>query len=136
MLTSLFAGLLGVFYIFLSLQIISLRRKFKIALGESKENFLLTRYIRSHANFNEYTPIFLVLLFLLENSGSSWVMIGFLGVIFCFGRLLHAYSLMKAEQYDEQNRITALPKFRMAGMIMTFSSIGICAFLNLLSFLG
>lgn len=42
------------------------------------------------------------------------------------GRLLHAYSLLKAEKYDG-HRLTSKPIGRIYGMICTFHCIGILA---------
>ena len=51
----------------------------------------LQRNVRAHGNFSEYTPIFLILLVILEITGkSSFNYLLLICSIFAYGRLAHA----------------------------------------------
>jgi uncharacterized membrane protein YecN with MAPEG domain len=113
MTTSLYTALLALILIFLSIKIIQNRRSAKISLGENGDDFL-HRKIRAHGNFIEYTPIFLIMLILVEINGLDKYFIHFFGIIFISGRALHAYGIMVAE-VRAKNFL-----FRQAGMFCTF----------------
>jgi uncharacterized membrane protein YecN with MAPEG domain len=118
----LYAGLLAGFYLFLSVQVIRSRRANKTAIGDG-DNLDIKRRIRAHGNFMEYTPLFLILLFLAEQCGLYAWCVHILGVTFFLGRLSHAYSLLKHEQYED-GKIVAMPIWRIRGMMCTFNTIG------------
>lgn len=90
----LYAGLLGLVYIGLSFWVIKLRRKFAQSLGDGGHRPLI-KLIRVHANFSEYVPFTLVLLFLCEVYKIGNVYVHILGSGLFVGRLLHAYGLSK-----------------------------------------
>ncbi|MEM6812165.1 MAG: MAPEG family protein, partial [Pseudomonadota bacterium] len=69
MITSFYAGILAIMYLFMSTNVIKGRRANKISVGHADkkgENEDLLRRVRIHANFIEYVPIALILIFLLE----------------------------------------------------------------------
>lgn len=82
----------------------------------------LQRAIRAHGNFTEVTPIFLILLTLLELVDSYLWWITGLGLVFLVGRVLHAKSILIDEVATE-------PRFqnRVRGMMMTIITIGLAA---------
>lgn len=119
--TSLFyAGILGLMFVVLSINIVVSRRKLKIALGD--DDLIIKRKIRAQGNFAEYTPFFLILLYMIEKNGTSFLTINILGVLFVIARIFHAYSLLKAEKYVD-GKITANPIWRVLGMVTTFGCI-------------
>jgi uncharacterized membrane protein YecN with MAPEG domain len=63
-----------------------------------------------------------------------WAVHG-LGVVFLAGRVMHAYSVLFAEQYDG-HKLTANPVWRIRGMICTFNVIGLLALILLVQFVG
>lgn len=117
MFISLYAGLLGLLYIGLSFKVIIARRQYQVAIGDNDQH-VLQRAIRVHGNFSEYVPFALGLLFLCEYNGlaSGWGHT--LGAVLVVGRLLHAYGV---------SAVNENLKFRIAGMVMTFSVILSCA---------
>lgn len=121
--TAFYAGLLALFYIALSFRVISLRRKYKIGINSGQEKEL-ERAIRVHANFGEYVPLAIFLMFLLELNQSSELMLHILGSALFIGRVLHALGLDKSAG-------TSLP--RMIGMLLTFSVIIVAAVMNILT---
>ena len=94
-LTSTFASLFTLFYLFLSFRIGYLRgspvMKLIFKMGEEIPETKLHRNVRAHGNFSEYVPIFLVLLLILETLGqSSFDYLLTICLIFSYGRLAHA----------------------------------------------
>lgn len=90
--TPLYAGILAILFIILSLRVIQHRRLAKVSLGDGG-NALLQRAIRGHANFAEYVPLALLLLAILEISRFSIYVIHVLGIALVIGRILHAYAM-------------------------------------------
>ena len=91
-LTSLFAGILGIMLIALSVNVIRKRRKDMVAFGDKGDLDLRNR-IRMHGNFVEYAPFAILLMGLSEVQGTpEWVLIA-LGTVFCVGRVRHAIGL-------------------------------------------
>lgn len=133
MITGLYAGCLGILLVLLSLNVIRFRRRNRVALGENG-NFELTRAIRAHANFVEYTPMFLVLLALAEFQSLPAIAVHLLGVVFVIGRVLHAYSLLIHERYVD-GVIQHNPTWRMVGMMCSFNVLGILSLILLIQFL-
>ena len=121
MIVSLYASLLAFLFLYLSVMVIKARVKEQTALGSGKSRFLEQR-IRAHANFAEYTPIILILLFLAESQNVPFYVIHFIGILYLAGRISHAYSLIFAEEYDGEKMTTTL-KYRQFGMVCTFFSL-------------
>lgn len=113
MVTSIYAAILGLFFVVLSIRTIRTRRIYRIALGygEAPE---LVRQARVHGNFAEYVPLSLLLLYFLELSAAPDALLHALGLILLFGRGMHAYGV---SQIDEDYR------FRVIGMSATFAVI-------------
>jgi uncharacterized membrane protein YecN with MAPEG domain len=119
--TAFYASLLAFLFIFLSARVIAWRRAQKVEIGDGQDRELLRR-IRVHANFVEYTPMFIVLLGLAEQLAAPRAVLHLLGAGFLLGRLIHAYALSQTPH--------VLP-LRVAGMVMSLATI-IAAALNCL----
>lgn len=90
--TALYAGLLGLILLGLSVGVINQRRRARIGVGHGGDE-RLERWTRIHGNFAEYVPLALVLLALIELQGAtSWLLHG-LGAALVVGRLAHAQGL-------------------------------------------
>ena len=98
MVTPLYAGLLVLLFILLSLRVIHSRRGREIYLGDGGNPAML-RVIRGHANFVEYVPLALLLMAILEISRFSIYALHALGILLVLGRLLHAYALSFTEHF-------------------------------------
>ena len=109
--TPLYAALLGLIFVALSLQTIRLRRRHRVALGDGNQA-PLRRAMRAHANFAEYVPLALLLMFFVERGGGSALRMHILGIALLAGRLLHAWGV---SQLRENFR------YRTVGMVLTFS---------------
>jgi uncharacterized membrane protein YecN with MAPEG domain len=127
MITSFYTALSAIILIFLSIKIIQNRRASKIALGNQGDDFL-HRKIRAHGNFIEYTPIFLIMLLLVEMAGLNKYFVHFFGIIFMVGRITHVYGIMIAE-VRAKNFL-----FRQAGMFCTFFCLSSLALILLFQF--
>ena len=125
MITPIYAALLGLFLVFLSIHTIKGLRKFGVALGDAAHNDMKRR-IRAHGNLAEYAPIFLIMLGYAELGNLPLWAVHTIGILFTAGRLMHAYSLLKAEHYAD-DKLTANPVWRIRGMICTFNCIGLLA---------
>ena len=110
MTTAIYAALLAVMFIVLSIKVIKQRQRFKIGIGSNGE-IALERAIRVHANFAEYVPFALLLLFLAEHSGLAALYVHLLGCILIVGRLSHAFGVSQVQEPL---------KFRVFGMMLTF----------------
>jgi uncharacterized membrane protein YecN with MAPEG domain len=117
MITSIYAALLGFLLIGLSVRTIRLRRKIGVAIG-SAGNPLMERAMRVQANFCEYVPLALILVYFSEQLWSSALVAHALGATLFVGRLLHAFGVSNV---DENLR------FRVTGMVLTFGVIGVAA---------
>jgi uncharacterized membrane protein YecN with MAPEG domain len=92
MVTPIYAALLVILFLVLSIRVIRRRQGSKISLGDGGDAEL-ERVIRGQANFAEYVPLALLLMLLLELSKFSIYVLHALGIILLVARLLHAYAL-------------------------------------------
>jgi len=115
--TSLYAVLLVLFYIALSVNVIRGRHHHSIALGDGNLKGMKAR-IRAHANFAEYGPLFILLLAIAEYQGLPKYGINGFGILFILCRLFHAYGLLVAEPLYKWF------KPRIIGMVLTFACLG------------
>ena len=112
-----YAALLAFVYIYLSTRVIALRRERKISLGANGDP-AMERAMRVHANFAEYTPFALLLLYMLETNGGHEIWLNILCAALLAGRVLHALGLAKATENF---------RYRVLGLVMTFTVIGAAA---------
>lgn len=92
MITMLYAALLALLYIGLTLYTVQGRFKYRIGLGDGG-NEALSQRIRAHANFAEYVPFALLLIFLVEYARYPVMLVHGLGIALLVARILHATGL-------------------------------------------
>ena len=108
-----YAALLALLFVALSIRTLRLRRSLRIAIGDAGDERML-RAMRVHANFAEYVPLCLLMLFLLEGQGAAAWMVHALCIGLLLGRLAHAFGVSQPrENY----------RFRIFGMAMTFVTL-------------
>lgn len=90
--TLLYAGLLGLIYLGLTIRVIRFRGRHQVGIGDGGHGDL-ARAIRVHANFGEYVPLLLVLMGLIEATGGPAWALHAIGIVLVVGRLGHAYGL-------------------------------------------
>jgi uncharacterized membrane protein YecN with MAPEG domain len=106
--TAIYAAILAVFYVVLTVRVIRQRYRAKASLGDAGDA-LLQRAIRVHGNFAEFVPFALLLIALAELNGSPSWSIHVLGSVLVLARLSHAYGLTSGTL-----------KFRSVGVVATF----------------
>lgn len=111
--TPLYAALLALIFVALSIRTIRLRRRYRVGVGDGN-HAELQRAARVHANFAEYVPLALLLIYFAETGGGSLLLIHSLAIALLCGRLLHAWGVSQVrENY----------RYRTVGMALTFSVI-------------
>lgn len=113
--TAIYAALLALLFLALSLQVIRQRHGTQTALGTGGHP-QLERVARVHANFAEYAPFALLLILLAELLGAPGWWLHLLGLALLAGRSLHAYGVSQAKEDM---------RFRMVGMAMTFGVLAL-----------
>ena len=68
----------------------------KTNLGDGGHELLIRR-IRIHANFAEYIPLLLFILFLLETNKVNALLLGVYALMIIVGRLFHFYGMFSKE---------------------------------------
>jgi len=124
LITAFFSSILALIFYKLSINVIRLRRKYKVSLGSSKKYKDLDQAIRAHGNLSEFLPIGLILLACLEVNHLPKIVVFMCGLFFLIGRYLHASSFLK-EEIDSSNRVL--------GMKITHWSIILMAILNIIT---
>ena len=117
----LYAGLIGLLYIYLSFRVIGRRRGAKVSVGDGNDQDLLKR-IRVHGNLAEYAPLGLLLLAMAELQGAPGGVIHALGVMLLAGRLIHAHGLASSPQ---------IMRFRQLGMVLTLLMLTLASLANI-----
>ena len=128
-LTSLFASLFTIFYLFLSFRIGYLRgspvMKLIFKMDKKVQAIKLDRNVRAHGNFSEYVPLFLILLYIFESVGLvSFNYLLIICLVFSYGRVAHAICFAF---YDYN------PFLRISGMVSTYLGLALLSILLLLS---
>ena len=112
-LTLIYAILLSLLYMVLSARVGKERQRLKINIGDGGNAGLLRR-IRVHGNFSEYTPICLILIYLIEAAAFSSMVVHILGITLFTGRLVHAWRFGSTPE---------IAPARFIGMVLTFAVI-------------
>lgn len=115
--TSIYAALLALLFVGLSVRTVLLRRSLKIAIGDGGDKTML-RAIRVHSNFAEYVPFGLLLLYLAEIQGAPSAAVHGVGLCLTIGRLSHAYGVSQENRHFQ---------YRVRGMYMTFAAFVLSA---------
>ena len=89
--TPLYAGILTVWFILLSVRVVGLRRG-GIAFGDNGD-IRVIRIVRAQANFAEYVPLALLLMGMLEVGRHSIYLLHALGLALVVARVLHGLAL-------------------------------------------
>jgi uncharacterized membrane protein YecN with MAPEG domain len=110
---SIYASILALLFVALSIRTIRLRQKLQIGVGDGG-NELMLRAMRVHSNFAEYVPLCLLLIYIVESSGANPLFVHLLGVILIIGRFSHAYGVSKQKENY---------RYRVFGMSMTFTTL-------------
>ncbi len=109
----IYAALFGLIFVGLSVRTLRLRHHYQVAVGpgEAPE---LQRAMRVHANFAEYVPLTLLLLYFLEVYGQARLLVHLFCLLLLAGRLLHAFGVSQVQENFN---------FRVTGMALTFVAL-------------
>ena len=124
--TPFYVAIFGIILFALSIRTIRVRRRLRIAIGHADDD-AMERAMRVHANFCEYVPISLLLIYLLEVTLGTSYWIHVLGGTLLLGRLLHAWGVSRPREDF---------RFRVTGMVLTFTVIISSALRILLAYAG
>lgn len=111
--TPVYAAILALIFIALSVRTLRLRRRLNIAVGASNDLQML-RSMRVHANFAEYVPLSLLLIYMYEAGGGMSNVVHALCIGLIIGRLAHAYGVGRIEEDY---------RFRVFGMALTLTAL-------------
>ena len=117
LLTPYYASLLALIYVALSFNVIRLRMKLQIALGDGKDK-QLRRAIRVHGNYAEYVPLTLMIIYFVEIQSQNLLLVHGLCSAFVLARLSHIYGV---------SQIRENIAFRTFGLFITGCVISISA---------
>jgi uncharacterized membrane protein YecN with MAPEG domain len=109
----IYAAILAVMFVALSIRVIALRRASKLPLG-FQGDVALERRVRAQGNFAEYVPLALLLLAFVEMRGAPAWLVHAMALVLIAGRLGHAYGVSQLRESFA---------FRVSGMAMTFTVI-------------
>jgi uncharacterized membrane protein YecN with MAPEG domain len=91
--TPLYAGILVLWFVVLSLRVIDIRRR-GVSFGDAGDR-AITRVVRAQANFAEYVPVALLMMGFLEVDRYSIYWLHALGIVLVVARLLHAWGVSR-----------------------------------------
>ena len=112
-----YAALLALLFVLLSIRTIRTRHSRKVALGHGDDPAML-RAMRVHANFAEYVPLALLLVYFVETGSHAPWLVHLLGSALLLGRLCHAFGMSRTPENF---------RYRVLGMGLTFSVILVSA---------
>ncbi len=121
-----YAAGLALLFVYLSVRTIQMRRKYQVSVGEG-QHAELQRAIRAHANFAEYVPMALLMLFWLEMQSTPHWLVHILCALLLLGRVSHAYGF---------SQVREIMKLRVAGMMATFTVLLVAAAVIVLKAVG
>lgn len=126
MITQLYAGILALILLFISMDTIKARRFHKVSIGLGPNNEIATM-ASAHSNFISYVPILLLLLFFAESSQLiSKYIIHLGGLTISIGRILH-YMAFRSPKMNF--------KWRVIGMKLTLWPLIILGLINIYIYL-
>ncbi|EXU76127.1 MULTISPECIES: MAPEG family protein [Erwinia] len=120
MVSALYVVTGALFLIVLTLQVVRLRRQYRVAHGDGGF-YDLQIAIRIHGNAVETIPLALLLLVMMEMNGAEIWMLHLVALLFFIGRGLHCYGMR-----------TSILLWRKNGMMLTLLSLLAMIILNLI----
>ncbi len=114
--TPIYAALLGLFFILITMRVGRYRLKSKIFIGDGGDDEMLRR-MRGQANFVETVPLAFILIILMELNYAPEVWLHGLGAVLLTARVLHYIGLA----------LSGPPACRVVGMLGTIGCIAVSA---------
>ncbi|GGE61884.1 hypothetical protein GCM10011533_12930 [Streptosporangium jomthongense] len=120
--TGVFAAVLGILLLVLSVQVVRFRLKYKKALGTTDDRDFEAA-VRAHGNLIEYAPLGLIMLGIAELNGVASGLVYWTGMALVVGRILHAWGMISGHGGEH--------KARALGIVLTWLAILAAAILLL-----
>lgn len=111
--TSLYTAILALIMVVLAYQTSARRKSAKINLGTGNDD-IMERRSRAFGNFTEFTPMFILLMAMIEIQGYGTNYVHILGMVTVFSRIFHALGMT--------NSITII-NGRFVGAILAYVSL-------------
>ena len=108
-----YAALLAVLFVGLSVRTLRLRRNLRILVGDAGDERML-RAMRAHANFAEYVPLGLLLIAFVELQHAPGLLVHAMALVLLVGRIAHALGVSRTPEDL---------RFRVTGMALTFAAL-------------
>ncbi|WP_027830034.1 MAPEG family protein [Marinobacter sp. HL-58] len=112
--SAVFAAVLGLLLIVLSILVSRFRLKYKKNLGVTDDRDFEAA-VRAHGNLVEYAPLGLIMLAIAELNGVASGLVYWTGMAFVVGRILHAFGMINGRGGPHIARL--------AGILLTWVSI-------------
>lgn len=119
--TPLYASILVLIFLALSVHVVRLRRARKIGVGSGQVPELELA-VRVHGNFSEYVPLAVLLLLFMELNGVGAAWLHAYGGLLVIARILHAAGLGKS---------AGITAGRVAGTALTWTLMLVAVLVNL-----
>lgn len=117
--TMLYAGILGLMYLFLSISVVRWRWIELKGLGcDQDPKSGLFRAVRIHGNFFEYVPLILLFLAMDEMTGRLPLPVHLMGIVLVLGRLGHFLGIRKSHTTSAGRTISVAFTF---GLLLVLS---------------
>ena len=121
--TPLFAALLALMFVLLSANIVRLRFREQVSLGDGG-NRDLNIAIRIQANFVEYVPFTLLLMWLLESIDLSPARVFWIGLALVLSRIFHVLGMSFSKKLMILRQISVILSF----VILVWLSVAILGY--------
>ena len=108
--TPLFAAVLALMFVLLCINVVRIRLREQVSLGDG-DNKQLNIAIRTQANFVEYVPFTLLLMWLLESIDFSPARVFWIGVALVLARILHVIGMSFANRFMVCRQIAVVLSF-------------------------
>jgi len=95
MITAFYAGILGLWLVYLYLTVVNYRREYHVGLGDG-DKVDLHKAIRIHGNFTETVPYILIIMILLEMMNPAAWLLHIFGILLVVSRFLHFMGLRQS----------------------------------------
>ena len=112
--TPLYAALLALLFIYLSIRVVKARGMAKVSIGDGG-NLLLQRAIAAHSNFAQYVPLSLLLMALMEMQQAPAALLHAFGLTLLVSRALHAYGVSQLKENFGFRKVSMLTTFGLMG---------------------
>jgi len=117
----IYAGLLALLFLYLSLRVVQARIRHKVSVGDGGQPDVV-KAMRVQANCAEYAPIGILLLLMAELQGMPVWLVHVFGLMLLAGRGLHGWGMGSTPQ---------IIAGRQWGMRLTLSMIALTALANI-----